>query len=146
MNSLELIDIDKNNWETFCSMWPGDEGANFVSTNAYSLTQSYFEGFWITKGITYEDKPVGFAMYGFDQENKRYELCRLMIDSNYQGKGFGKNVIPMIIADMTNRFECKNIFLSTGAKNQRAIKLYKSFGFLETGEVLDNEVVFCLDV
>lgn len=26
MNSLELIDIDKENWETFCSMWPGDEG------------------------------------------------------------------------------------------------------------------------
>lgn len=146
MGSLKLIDITKSNWEDFCSMYPGDEGANFVSSNSYSIAQAHFEGFWITKGITYENKPVGFAMYGFDQENRRYELCRLMINSTDQGNGYGKQVIPMILSDMIERFKCKQIFLSTGAKNKKAIKLYKSFNFLETGEILENEIVFCLSI
>lgn len=88
-------------------MRPGNVGAKFVLTNDYSLTQFYFEGFWITEGITHKSEPAWFAMYGFDQENKRYEVCRLMINSISQGNGFGKNIIPMIIADMINRFQCK---------------------------------------
>lgn len=129
LSSIKLVDIDKKNWDIFCSMYPGDEGANFVSSNAYSLVQSHFEESWITKGIIYDGESVGFAMYGFDKENDRYELCRLMVDYRYQGKGIGKKVIPLIISE-----------------NKKAISLYESFNFFKTGEILENELVFCLEV
>ncbi|ALS01794.1 hypothetical protein ATZ33_10530 [Enterococcus silesiacus] len=146
MSSLKLVNIDKKNWDIFCSMYPGDVGANFVSSNAYSLVQSYFEESWITKGIIYDGESVGFTMYGFDKENERYELCRLMVDYRYQGKGIGKKVIPLIISEMVDCFNCQKIFLSTGSENKKAISLYESFNFFKTGEVLENELVFCLEV
>lgn len=146
MSKLKLVNIDKENWDTLCSLYPGDEGANFVSSNAYSLVQFYFEESWIVKGITYDEEAVGFTMYGFDKENKRYELCRLMVDYRYQGKGIGKKVIPLIISEMVNSFSCQKIFLSTRSENKKAISLYESFHFFKTGEVLEDELVFCLEV
>ncbi|MGM0123519.1 diamine N-acetyltransferase [Enterococcus sp. AZ194] len=127
-------------------MYPGDEGADFVSSNAYSLIQTYYEGTWSTKGIVYNSEAVGFTMYGFDQETNRYELCRLMIDYRHQNKGLGKKSLSFIINEMVTSLNCQKIFLSTRPENKRAISLYESFGFYKTGELLEEECVFCLDM
>lgn len=144
MTEIELVDLNELNWEIFCSMYPGDEGAKFVAPNGFSFAQSFFEKDWIVKGIVRNNEPIGFTMFGLDKEYDRYELCRLMFDYSQQGKGYGKKVIPIIIEYMTNQFNCREIFLSTNANNNRAIKLYESFNFKRTGEIIDNEVVFKL--
>lgn len=146
MTLLKLVNLDEKNWEVFCAMYPGEDGANYVSSNGFSFAQSFFEKDWIIKGITFDGKPVGFTMFGLDKANCRYELCRLMFDYREQGKGFGKQVLPIIIEDMKKHFNCREIFLSTSPQNKRAIHLYELVGFKKTNEIIDDEIVFKLSI
>ncbi|WP_217587722.1 GNAT family N-acetyltransferase [Lentibacillus saliphilus] len=42
----------------------------------------------------YNDKtPVGFILFIIDKEEPCYEICRMMIDEQYQKKGYGKKAL-----------------------------------------------------
>ncbi|WP_440897912.1 GNAT family N-acetyltransferase [Amphibacillus sp. Q70] len=143
-DSIRLVEINDNNWNHFTSMYPGDEGANYIASNSYSLVQAYFEKTWLVKGISSDSIPIGFTMYGLDKKTNRYELCRLMIDYKFQEQGFGQKVLPIIIDEMFNNWNPEKIYLSTNPKNTRAIKLYEKLGFVKTDEMVDGEVLFYL--
>ena len=75
---------------------------------------------------------------------KYYELCRFMIDRKYQGKGYGKEALQLIINDMKNEFHCNEIYLSVDPENVKAKHIYQQFGFYSTGKVVDEEEVYKL--
>lgn len=141
-NKLKLVDINEENWNDYVSLHPGDEGANYVASNAYSLAQACFEKTWIVKGITHNDIPIGFTMYGLDHDLGTYELCRLMISHKLQNQGFGHHVLPLIIDKILNKWQPDEIYLSTDPKNEKAIRLYEKHGFKKTGEISYGEAVF----
>ena len=68
-----------------------------------------------------------------------------MIDHRYQGKGYGKFALGKIIEEMKKLEECKDIYISFDPKNNIARKLYESFGFKDTGKVLEKELLFRLE-
>lgn len=148
---MRLIDITKENWLHTVFLTTNENGKatiteRFVASNALSIVQSMFEPGWIIKGIQVEDKLVGFTMYGFSEDHSKYEICRLMIDKIYQGNGYGKKAMQLIIEEMHKLGNCKEIYLSTEPENALAIKLYESLGFRATGEIIDDEVEYCLHI
>ena len=126
---------------------------SFVASNSGSLAEAYVA---ITNGavalpfaICRNKKPIGFLMIGYSVNNdedwkdedpefveiarKSYCLWRFMIDKRYQGKGYGKKAIQLVL-DYIRTFPCgkaETIWLSYEPENEIAKKLYASFGFVE---------------
>ena len=80
----------------------------------------------------------------FAKNENFYELCRFMIDRKYQGQGYGKQALSLIIEEMKNRFNCNEIYLSTDPENVRAKHVYEKFGFVSTGEIWYDEELYVL--
>lgn len=148
MNKIELVDITSDNWENVCCLYPGKEGAEFVASNSFSIAQSVYEKGWIIKGIAKDNLLIGFTMFGYSEELSAYELCRFMIDRHYQGLGYGKEALQVIIYEMLQRFKCKELYLSTAPNNSRGKHIYEQAGFVPTGETCgegdDIEDIYCL--
>lgn len=149
--NIYLKEIDESNWEKCIFLTTNKEGKHFiceefVASNALSLAQSKSEKGWITKAIYVEDTMVGFTMYGYCYKENFYELCRLMIDHKYQGKGYGRAAILKIIEEMKKLKDCHEICLSFDPENQIGKKLYESIGFKDTGKIIDGELLYSLKV
>lgn len=148
---MKLIDITKENWETVILLTSNEDGSHtigekYVASNAYSIVQSVYEKGWVTKVIEQEGIPVGFALYGYCEEDNIYEICRLMIDRRYQGQGYGKQALALIIEDMQKRYSCEEICLSVDPDNVMAKHVYEKVGFISTGEISDDEQVYKLNL
>ena len=103
-----------------------------------------------------DDTPVGFLMVGFDTDDDwedapliakgNYNLWRLMIDKIYQNKGYGKEAVRLAL-EFIKTFPCgkaEYCWLSYEPENEIASQLYRSFGFVETGEMYEEELIAIL--
>lgn len=147
--SIYLKDIDENNLLQCVLLTTNKDGKNyvfeeFVASNAFSIAQSKIQKGWTVKAIYDEDLMIGFTMYGYCYEYGFYEICRFMIDYKYQGKGYGRRALVKIIEEMKKNEECKEIYISFDPKNNIARSLYESLGFYDTGETLEEELLFKL--
>ncbi len=147
---IKLVDINSSNWGKIIRLTTNEDGKltlgeKYVASNAYSMVQSFFEENWIIKGIALEDDTlIGFTMYGYDSEEDLYEICRFMIDRQYQGKGYGKAALKVIVEELKKSAEGKDIYLSTSPENSRGRHIYESFGFESTGRIEYDELIYKL--
>lgn len=75
-----------------------------------------------------------------------YDLRRLMIDIKYQGRGYGKEALNLAL-EFIHTFPCgkaEYCWLSYEPENKVARDLYRSFGFVETGEKDGEELIAVL--
>lgn len=149
--NIYLKDIDESNWERCISLTTNKEGQHFiveefVASNAVSIAQSKVEKGWITKAVYAEDTMVGFVMYGYCYEYNIYEICRLMIDHKYQGKGYGSAALGKAIEELKKLKDCDEIFISFEPENNIGKKLYESFGFRDTGNTIEGELLYSLSL
>lgn len=92
---------------------------------------------------------VGFIQFGtvtiesVEATNQDIELNKIYIDVNHQGKGIGKKLIDEMFSH--SRLEdIKNVYLDVFDKNEKAVSLYKKYGFKIIGTipfVVDGEIV-----
>lgn len=144
---MNLIDITKENWLKVLFLTTNENNMptlceEFVASNALSLVQAKFENGWITKAIEVNGELIGFTMYGYNEENNFYELCRIMIDKKFQGKGYGTFAIKMVLAEMKRMWDCKEVYLLTDSANIVGKHIYKKVGFVKTDRIIDNEELF----
>ena len=157
---MRLIDITKENWEDVIFLSTNEtitvKGSGepyeakgmpslceeFVASNALSIVQSVYENGWIIKAIEHDGELIGFTMYGWNEEEEFYELCRIMIDHTMQNKGYGTQAILLILEEMKSRFGCKEVYLSTDPENVRGRHVYEKVGFRSEHKMLDDEELF----
>lgn len=149
--SICLKDIDKENWEECIFLTTNKENKHFifeefVASNALSIAQSKIQEGWITKAIYNEHIMVGFTMYGYCYQNNFYEICRIMIDHKYQGRGYGKVAFRKVIEEMKKNKDCNKVYLSFDPENEIVKGLYEDFGFKNTWEIIDDELLYSLDL
>ncbi len=158
MVKLEKIN-GKNVWDILKLSVSGEQ-KSFVASNTNSIIEAYTSitgnGYAFPFGIYAEDTPVGFLMIGFDTDDYwedapqiakgNYNLWRLMIDQKYQKKGYGKKAVRLAL-DFIKTFPCgqaEYCWLSYEPENKTACQLYRSFGFMETGERDGEELIAIL--
>lgn len=149
----------KNVWD-IVKLRVKDTQKNFVSSNETSIIEAYTaitgEGFAFPLGVYNDGVAVGFLMIGFDTDiywenppqiaKGNYNLWRLMIDEQHQNKGYGKAVVKLAL-DFIRTFPCgkaEYCWVSYEPDNRIAQKLYHSFGFYETGEMDEEEIIAVL--
>ena len=157
---MKLVDITKENWIKVIFLTtnkqvtiqgnrdPYDAGnmptlcEDFVASNALSIVQSVYEKGWITKAIEHDGELLGFTMYGYREEKDFYELCRIMIDREHQGKGYGTQAIKLVLEEMRAIDGCKEVYLSTDPENVVGKHVYEKIGFTSENKMLDDEELY----
>ncbi len=158
MLRLEKI-TGKNVW-SILKLRVSEDQESFVAPNDISIIEAYTaitgNGYAFPFGIYEGETPVGFMMIGFDADDcwedapsiarGNYNLWRLMIDKNYQNKGYGKEAVRLAL-EFIKTFPCGKAdfcWLSYEPENEIASRLYHSFGFVETGEMDGDEIIAVL--
>lgn len=76
--------------------------------------------------------PIGECHY-FNMQNTSCEIGIKICDLNYQGQGYGKEGLQLLLAHLFGVMGIRTVFLDTIVENTRARNLYTSVGFKETG-------------
>ena len=144
--NINLKEINRENWRDIVDLKVHDEQLNFVASNAFSLAQAKYETECMPLAIYLDDKPVGFIMYVkpcIDHDD--YWIYRLMIDKQYQGKGYGKNALQQVINIVKEDINYNKLFLSFEPENHGAKAMYENMGFKPTGDIIYGELVYVLN-
>lgn len=112
------------------------EQSGFIESVSECLQEADGLELWRPVGIYDGDTLIGFAMYGYFPEPVPGQLWldRLLIDKQYQGKGFGKQAVLALLDRLHVEYSADTIYLSVYKNNPRAIHLYEQVGFRFNGE------------
>lgn len=96
-----------------------------------------------------EEKLLGFIQFGkadYDSiktTDKDIKLDKIYVDTFYQGKGFGKQLMDAMLAH--KRLEnIENIYLDVFAGNTKAIRFYEKYGFQKVEKIpfsIDGKII-----
>jgi diamine N-acetyltransferase len=90
---------------------------------------------------------VGHVMWGVDVEDDSHWIGGLVIDSSHQGRGLGRATVEALLSwwereePSLSGTPFTQAALSVSPDNVGALGLYRSLGFVETGELSDDELV-----
>lgn len=119
------------------------EQERFVSHPIRSLAQAYVyreqcQPFGIYEGQTM----VGYVMVIYDYDVPEYDIWHMMIEQAEQGKGYGKAALDRVLDYIREKpfGSSDRVTLTCNKENIRALTMYKSKGFAETG-VTDGEEI-----
>jgi diamine N-acetyltransferase len=122
------------------------EQEQFVADNARSLAEAAYNQFAWPRAIYAGETPVGFVMLYDDPHAPEYFLWRLMIDHRYQRKGFARRAMEQVIDYVAGRPNATTLGVSYVPGEGSPQEFYAAIGFVETGEVVDDENVMRLDI
>jgi diamine N-acetyltransferase len=137
--------VTRDNFSDVIGLKVAPSQEDFVAPNVYSLAEAFLEPSWTPLAIYADERIVGFALFGRDDQTGRWWIMRYMIDAAHQGKGYGTAALPMLIDLMVARHGCQEIFLGYDLGNDVAERLYSRVGFVPTGEEAE-EIVARLDL
>ena len=142
MISLKEITID--NLGDVIALQVADSQTDLVFSNAISIAQSKVQPECIPLAIYKDDTPVGFLMYCIDRDDGEYWLYRLMIDHRFQGKGYARQAMQLLIHTIKQDRSRRKMLLGVDKSGDAAIALYESLGFVFTGQTFGKERIMQL--
>lgn len=142
---VTLREVTAETVRAICDLKVAAHQRNFVAPNAISIAQAYFarENAWF-RAIYADETPVGFLMLDDDPAAQEYGLWRFMIDERYQGQGYGKAALELLIAHVRTRPGATELFTSCVPGQGSPCPFYEQMGFVYTGEEDDGELVMRL--
>ena len=143
MNSIQLKQIDENNFIDAFNLKLGDGQDAFVSHPIRSLAQAYVYRTQCTPlGIYADDRMVGYVMVIYDYDEEVYNIWHMMIDKAYQGRGYGKAAMQRVLSYIASKpfGNSNHVSLTCAPDNKAAYGLYKRLGFNESGRSDEDEV------
>lgn len=159
---VHLEKVTFKNMEDVISLDISELQYPFVADNEESLAEAYIaitsdDAYAYPFAIYDDDTLVGFLMLGYNEAavegpeapaslRNNYSLWRLMIDKRYQKKGFGREAVRLALEFVRTwpHGKAEACVTSYNPENEVAKKLYASFGFVESGEMDDDEIVAVL--
>ncbi len=141
---ITLRKITGRTVRAICNLSVSEEQKNFVAPNAVSIAQAYFAKTAWFRAVYADETPVGFVMLAEVPKRGQHYLWRFMIDAKYQGKGYGRKALDLVIRHVKKDPKAKVLYLSVVRAKGGAEGLYKSFGFEFTGKIEGTEHVMKL--
>ncbi len=141
---VELREISGDTVRTICRLAVRGDQEKFVAPNAVSIAQAHFSQHDWFRAIYADDIPVGFVMLEDQPDKPEYYLWRFMIDARYQGMGFGKQAIDLIVAHVRTRPNATELLTSVLQGEGGPQQFYEKLGFVLTGEYEEGEAIMRL--
>jgi len=105
--------------------------------NCRNDANQYFRGVFVNTEPTGTLVGVTRLMF-IDKKTQTAELGIFIGDKQYQGCGVGRKALAMTMKRAFQKIGLRKIYLKVRVDNQRAVKLYRSFGFIEEGTMRDH--------
>jgi diamine N-acetyltransferase len=147
MNKLELITLEKRARE-FLDLDVREDQRGLVATVAQSYSDALFPPedpngpplVWI-RGVLRNSQPAAFVMCADQTEQQKDPwLWRLLVDKSHQGFGVGTFALTAVI-ERYRGLGMQRVLTAWHPGEGNAGDFYKKFGFVETGEKIDEETV-----
>jgi diamine N-acetyltransferase len=140
--TVSLRPVDAGSWRDVARLTvaPGQE--RFVAAPTYYLAMCAYGDVWTPMSVhDGSGEVVGFLMWGIDDADGSCWLGGVLVDVAHQGRGVGRAAIVEALRVLRPRVDSAGFALAYHPDNTVATSLYASLGFVETGEVDDDEVV-----
>jgi diamine N-acetyltransferase len=138
MAAVELVLLDRFNWEACLSIQLTSEQESFVPPVLYSLAQAKFESL-TAYGVQYGGEMVGFLMSG--QFAGICWLSRVLIDKGHQGQGLGSMAVRQWLRREGQNPHCREVRTSYAVENYAAANFFNKLGFSPLPDSLEEEIV-----
>ena len=147
MPEVILKPVTKFNWEHALSIKIRPDQQKILPSATFFLARAFIRPdneVAVPFMIYDKETPVGFFCLDYNPGKKgTYWLCGFMIDKKYQRRGYGKATLVKLVDYLkTNHINCTHLGLTVDPRNTAAQKLYKDFGFKDTGEIYKGELVW----
>lgn len=133
MIRLELV--NKDNFDAVLEVSLSATDERKVASVEYSLAQA-----WLYKdnrellpyAVLSGQKVVGFVLLSI-QKDKNYYVWRLLIDKEYQNRGYGKEVIRQILVLAKEDSLCQKVTINYVIGNHKMRYILEKLGFQSVG-------------
>ena len=150
--TVSLREIIRATVWSICDLKTTPEQERFCGPNVDSLIEALFEPRAWFRAIYADETPVGFLMLARDTNaggpleapTGEHFLWRLMIAAEYQGQSYGQRALQQLIAHVRTLPGATSLLTSCGLGEGSPLAFYHRLGFVETGDMLDEEVVLHL--
>jgi diamine N-acetyltransferase len=155
MPEITMREVTRENWQDALrlAVQPAQQRfiADFIPIASIALAKAYIRPgglTWIPYAFYTNAIMVGFAELAYEPgSDENYWLFHFFIDIHYQGQGYGKQTLQILIEFIKEQFEgCRAIHITVHPENERAIRLYTAAGFQRTGEERWGEPVYRLSL
>ena len=143
--TLSVVELTADNVEAVLAVTPRPEQLRHVNPVSWYVARSAYQDVWHPVGLLTEDgRVVAFAEWAYDDSDATYALGGIVVDQRHQGRGLGRAVLDALVAHVRAQPQPGTVVLTVHGDNERARGLYLRYGFEETGEELDGELVMVL--
>lgn len=142
---VTLREVTADTLRAVCKLEVAPEQQGFVAPNAFSIAEASFEPKAWFRAVYAGEEPVGFVMLELDDEQDTYFLWRFMIDHRHQGRGHGRAALDLVVEHVRAR-GARQLFSSYVPGDAGPGAFYERYGFVETGEMDEDERVIRLDL
>ena len=137
---ITLDEVTAANWRACAALTVHPDQQEFVSAVTYYLCLCHYGDTWQPLAVVADGEVAGFCMWGVDDDRSRW-IGGVVVDAGRQRTGIGRAMIQLLLDRFAAEPDCPNVALSYVPDNQAARALYASLGFVETGEMEDDEIV-----
>lgn len=146
-SNLELIELNSRARE-FLSLEVAAHQSGLVATVAESYADAFFHRISATESSNLgfaasirNGVPAGFIMCSDPTETQANPwVWRLLVDQNHQGMGVGTFALEAAISRYREMGQTR-LLVTWVPRPESPAGFYEKFGFVETGELIDDEVV-----
>jgi len=155
MNELSLQEVTRENWHATLELAVFPEQQHFIAAYvpiaAIALAKAYIRPgglVWVPYAFYANTQMVGFTALAYEPESlDNYWIFHFFIDRHYQGRGYGKEALDLLLQFIRNHHpHCQALHLTVHPENAHAQHLYTSAGFQPTGALFSGEPVYRLSL
>lgn len=138
---VRLAEVTSDTVRAMCLLQVAPAQRGSVAPNAVSFAEAMFEPKAWFRAVVADDVPVGFVMMSIDPATPKYYLWRFMIDARYQGRGYGRAVLALVVDHVRALPDATELLVSWDPGPDGPAGFYLGLGFEPTGEIDEGEVV-----
>jgi diamine N-acetyltransferase len=149
-DDLHLVDVDLGNYYPIMMLEVADDQAEFAWTNSAPLAEAAYVPGFVPRALYLGDEPIGLGLVGpfypgyvYDgpPEPGAYIIDHVMVDRRYQGKGYGRRLVALLVDETSARPDCRRILLAVHPGNERALAMYRKMGFADIGRTHEKDIL-----
>jgi diamine N-acetyltransferase len=139
--------VDGDTWRGVADLEVTSAQRAFVREGSFYLALCCFgTAGWRPLAVLVEERVIGFLMWAVDPEDGSCWLGGVVVDLAWQGRGYGTRAVRAAIDHLADSGAHRHFALSYHPDNTVARRLYANLGFVETGEMADDELVARLNL
>ncbi len=137
--NISLQEITEDTLSDILSLEVNEAQQHLITSNAKSIAQAHFSRYSWMRAVYAGEVAVGFILLYLEPNKPRYEIWRFMIDKDYQGLGYGRIAMELVIEFVKDLPGSTEINLCYVPEKGNSSGFFKKLGFVDSGEFHGNE-------